>query len=217
MKKAIAILLLIVLCLTYAVSLSETSDELTFQEIPWFSSPEETASHLFETGFISGELKGNKIAELYKVQSVLSSSFIGIDPADENVPYTFQSGRISPVTSRLQRLKIAPAMLAETIAGQTPSWLHLDFTAEPEKPQLVECCFSFKSDGYDEKAVYNALVQAHGEPDVVKDKNRISIWLGDKNTLILFRKKEIIYASLDGLALADTAGLPVEETADAGF
>lgn len=217
MKKAIAALLMIVLCLTYAVSLSEASNELTFQEIPWFSSPEETVLHLFKTGFISSELTGNKIAELHTIQSVLSGSFIGIDPADENVPYTFQSGKIAPVTSRLQRLKISPAMLAETIAGQTPSWLHLDFTAEPEKPQLVECCFSFKSDGYDEKAVYDALVQTHGEPDVIKDKNRISIWLGDNNTIILFRKKDIIYASLDGLALADIVGLPVEEPAGAGL
>ena len=217
MKKAIAALLMIVLCLTYAVSLSEASDELTFQGITWLSSPEEAVQHLFEAGFISSELTGNKITELYKIQSVLSDSFIGTDPADETIPYTFQSGKIAPVTSRLQRLKVSPAMLAETIGDQTPSWLHLDFTAEPEKPRLVECCFSFKSNGYDEKAVYDALVQAYGEPDAVKDKNRISIWLGDNNTIIIFRKKEIIYASLDGLALADTAGLPVEETASPDF
>ena len=217
MKRTIAALLMIVLCFTYAFSLSEASDELTFQGIPWFSSPEEAALHLFETGFISSELTGNKITELYKIQSTLSDSFIGTDPADETVPYTFQSGKITPVTSRLQRLKISPAMLAETIAGQTSSWLHLDFTAEPDKPQLVECCFSFKSDGYDEKAVYDTLVQTYGEPDAVKDKNRISIWLGDNNTIILFRKKEIVFASLDGLALADIAGLPVEETTDTDF
>ena len=217
MKKAIAALLMIVLCLTFAASLSEASDELTFQGIPWLSSPEEAVLHLFETGFISSELTGNKITELYEIQSVLSASFIGTDPADENVPYTFQSGKIAPVTSRLQRLKIPAAMLAETIAGQTPSWLHLDFTAEPEKPQLVECCFSFKSNDYDEKAVYDALVLSYGEPAVMKDKNRISIWLGDHNTIIIFRKKEIIYASLDGLALADVAGLPVEDTAGTDF
>ena len=217
MRKAVAVLLMIVFCFACAVSPAEEFGELTFQGIPWFSSPEEAVLHLFETGFMNSELTGNKITELYQIQPVLSGSFIGADPADENVPYTFQSGKITPVTSKLQRLKIPPAKLAQTIAGQTPSWLHLDFTAEPEKPRLVECCFSFKSGDYDEKAVYDALVQAYGEPDAVKDRNRISIWLGDNNTIIVFRKKDLIFASLDGLTLAENVGLSGKETADTGL
>ena len=83
MRKAVAVLLMIVFCFACAVSPAEEFGELTFQGIPWFSSPEEAVLHLFETGFMNSELTGNKITELYQIQPVLSGSFIGADPADE--------------------------------------------------------------------------------------------------------------------------------------
>ena len=52
MKKGIAWILLLILCLSWTVSLAETSKELTFQDIPWFSSPEEASKILVKSGFV---------------------------------------------------------------------------------------------------------------------------------------------------------------------
>lgn len=67
MKKAFVFLFLFIFCFSCAASLAEEPAELTYMDIPWYSTPEEISDALVEAGFIPKfwTLDGLELAESY--------------------------------------------------------------------------------------------------------------------------------------------------------
>ena len=215
MKRLAFNIFLVVFLSIVCVSAAE-HQELTFQNIPWYSSPEESCQFLIDLGFIDSMPSKTKIEKINNAEGTLRDSHIARDKS-KAVPYTIKSGKATPLTEKLQLLTFSGHMIQKTIAQQELSWIHFLYTLEPQNPQLVECYIDFKAKKFDQKAVYNALVEKYGKPSETKDKKKVHVWLGDNNTIIVMRDRIVAFATIDGLTLADSFSLPKTEKDDTGF
>ena len=227
MKRLISALMLIVLFLSCTAALAEEENELTCQDVPWFSTPEKASAILMGSGFIDKQFSNKNLNnhifanELKKkTGNYYFNSSIGTDPDNDICPYAYASDRYPPLTTKLQTILVS--RLPKTIAQQVISRFWLMFTPGPDKPQLVECMIAFKSrKKADTNAILNALQEAYGTP--ISDKNKTYIWLGSNNTIVLFypKKASVVFATLDGLAMAESYDIeipgPTPAPEDSGF
>ena len=227
MKRIVSCLLLIILCMTCVSAQTEGAAELICQNVPWFSTPEETSAILLEAGFIKKGFGKEQMDQVFtgnwskKQKKAYASSSIGLDSKDTKCPYTLTSKSNPALTNKLRLITIR-SKLPKTIAKQTIASFRLYFTPDEENPQLVQCRITFKLNP-DLNAIQDALEKAYGKPTATK--KRVKIWLGPNNTIVLFNsyrgKPDVIFATLDGLALAESYDVEIKEAAeeieDTGF
>ena len=197
-----------------ACALAKDTKEITFQGVPWFSSPSDVNKVLGESGFTNG--KAFRVRTL-KDKSSLLKSHIAKYSKDKKVPYKFSdSKKDTTITTKL--LKQWQNNVKKTIAKQQVERFYAYYTAEPDNPRLVEFLITLsKNDGkYDQKAIYNALKKAFGKPTTVRDGKEY-IWLGKNNTIAILKQTNVVFATLDGLEYAETIELDFDEPEDTGF
>lgn len=230
MKRLFVFALIIVLCFTCVTShAEETRKEITFQQIPWFSSPKDTIQALSDSGMINTgiipciEWFDREIKKFNNGEGHLYKSSFEYDDENPSAPYTTISYRAEhPYLSRkLQLLMISSAHIKKTIADQLIQSIDLYFTCEKGNPRFVECDIYFRDEQFDKDAVYAALVSAFGEPIATKYDGLMSIWMGENNTICIHSTISVCFASLDGLAQAESVIIeteePVVENHDTGF
>lgn len=227
MKKLIAILSLFVFCFSFAASNADEPKELLFQSVPWFSTPEEASQILLDAGFISKAFDSEQIGKdsttksrVRKGGSPYTECSIAADPKDKKCPYTYVSDKYPALTGKLEYISVRG--LPKTIAKQKIKSLNLYFTPDAENRQLVQCKLVLEL-RHDTKAIRNALEEAYGKPSAIKNK-KYYIWLGANNTIVLYNtqnsKPFVIFASIDGLNLAESYEVEITEPAepdDTGF
>lgn len=218
MKKATAWLLLFVLMLACAYTQAEDTRELTFLDIPWFSSPKEVSDILVNSGFLSAGFSEKQINAYAPQQAknengvTYAKSNVGSYPSDPECPYTFESKGRPTLTRKLSTVHDY-THLRGIIGGKRAAGLILYFTSDEENRQFVECRIGC-SKGCDPDAVLEELKESYGEPTTSRG-NVEHVWLGDNNTILIYfmRKNIIIYATIDGLKLADTYDINVPDDA----
>ena len=227
-RRCLAFLLLFLFCFPCVASQAEEEKkELTFQDVPWLSSPEEVNSILTKSGFISKAFKPQNIGhEMQAGGNYYRFSMFGYDADDPECPYTRSSEENPPLTKKLQRAWLVNN-LPKTIAKQKIKSLSLFFTPDPKDRKLVECLLIFSARKKDDQnAILSALEDAYGDPTAVKTikkKKNIYIWLGANNTIVMYthdRESYVCFATLDGLALAESHDIVIpesEEPEDTGF
>ncbi len=221
MKKIAVFLLILVIFLPIVVVHADSTKELTCQGIPWFSTPEEASSILFNAGFISKEFGENDINKGTQTRLFIKKkgypylySSVGTDPEDKDYPYTYISEKNPTLTRKLQAVEIRK--LPKTIAGAKVSSFYLYFTPEAEDRQLVECKITFKDDkSYDRDKIIEALETAYGKRTTVKIKY-VHLWVGVNNTIVIFNSKlkNVTFATIDGLNLAEAYDVEIPETSE---
>lgn len=213
MKRVVSVILFISLMMTLACAFADGTKEITFQGIPWFSSPEEVTGLLGESGFIDRKPFGVRKAN---DRDSLFNSNIAKYSKDKKTPYKYVTlVKDEKITTKLLRQWIS--QVEKTIAKQTVSFMFAYYTAEPDNPQLVEIAISLKSPdgGSDPKSIYDALEKALGKPKS-KRKNEY-VWLGDNNTIAILNRNNVVFATLTGLEYAETIDLGFDEPEDTGF
>ena len=139
-------------------------------------------------------------------------------------PYTFNDDIFSsadnkkhkPLSTKLNLFPLWRDEIQKTIAKQTILRIYLLFTNEPKGPRFVECGIELDYEQFNSKAVYDALVKAFGKPAANKNKKEY-VWLGKNNTVAVFKGREVAFATLDGLKIAESVDVPKQEKEDAGF
>lgn len=222
MKRIIALVLFFGLCFSCVASSADKTKELTFQGIPWYSSPKKTYDLLWSKGFLAHSdvinvIVESKILLLNAGESYKAESNIFHTEYYSDFPYTtsidWHSGTIA---NNLQSADIYDCYLEKTIAKQQLSGITIYFTSKIKKPQLIECDVGFAS-GYDEPAILKALISAYGKPNITRNEIGESIWVGDKNTVIFYCAGRVVFATLDGLKKASKIKPPASDKGNAGF
>ena len=210
MKKLLALLTLIVLLFSCTVVYADGTKELTFQGVHWFTSPDEAIKSLKSSGFVDS-------GATVSVQATAKDgsafySHIQAYKKDKKVPYSYNYKVNSALADGLQSQTLWSDKLCKTIAKQTIKNVSLLYTADTKNPQLVEVCIWFdKDDGYDMKAVYDALVSAFGKPNASR-KSKEYVWLGNNNTIAVLYNNDVVFATLDGLTSIGSAPADIEDT-----
>lgn len=197
MKKFLSLVIVLVIVFTMTSVMAE--NELTFQGVPWFSSPDETIKHLTGSQFIAnGQSPALQTA---KKDGTDFFSHIGVYKKDKKVPYRYVFKKEDAFANNLLNQTVWDNGLCATIAKQTIKNVSFFYTAT-DNPQLIEVCIWFDKDaGYELKAVYDALVSAYGKPNASRyDKEYI--WLGANNTIVILYNNDVVFATLDGLSFA---------------
>ena len=215
MKKTLAIIVMIVITLLCVYALAEGAKEITFQGVPWFSSPKEVTKLLGKSGFTNG--KSFNVKKLTDSKS-LSRSNIAYYNEDEEVPYKYSrsSEDVSLTTKLLSQWQ---NNVKKTIAQHEVHFLNAYYTAETKKPQLVEFEMTLRDpEGghFDEDAIYSALESAFGEPKVRRNGKEY-IWLGENNTIAILNRSHVVFATLSGLEYAESIELNLKTVEDTGF
>ena len=211
MKKLLAVLTLIVLLFSCTVVYADGTKQLTFQGVPWYSTPDEAIKFLKNSGFVDNGASVPSVQVTAKDGSSFYSH-IGTYKKDKKVPYTYNYKVNSALADGLQSQTLWSDKLCKTIAKQTIKNVSLLYTSDTKNPQLVEVCIWFdKDDGYDIKAVYDALVSAFGKPNASR-KSKEYVWLGDNNTIAVLYNNDVVFATLDGLTSIGTAPADIEDT-----
>ena len=222
MKRIIASLLIMILCFSCATVLADEPAELTCLDIPWFSTPKEASDILVKAGIIfRGVAFGEKDINTYPTLQnnkdengvIRITSNIAADPKDQDCPYMYNldPDRCTPLSRKLATIWLVKGIngkyLDNRIAG-----IILNFTSDKENRQLVECVIAM-SGGADQEDVLAALEKTYGKPTVEKRKQYI--WLGANNTIMIcytpHRQTQIVFATIDGLNLAETYDIQVPE------
>lgn len=210
MKKWILIPLIVLLILCVSPVLSE-SKELTFQGVPWGSSPNDAIKSLTDAGFVE---KG-RTPEMQETQKDGSSFFshIGGYKKDKNTPYRYVYKPKDSCAVNLKNQTLWSNRLCTTIAKQDIRNVSLMYVQAPDGPQLTEVCIWFddKDSVYSIDAVYDALVTAYGKPDASR-KGKEYVWLGANNTVCILYNNDVVFASLDGLAKTGTFTAEMKDT-----
>lgn len=231
MKRFIAGLLVLIFSCSCTLAFADDPKEITFQGIPWFSSPQEVSALLYESGFTGFEFgdiakdiftasaRENKLKRRGNPYAV---SLVGYDASNKNCPYTYASEKNLPITSKLREMHFSQSYkFLKTIAKQRVTSMRLYFTPDADNPQLVQCAVYFASDKGYKDAIINALKEAFGKP--VSEKNKCYIWMGENDTIAMFypKNKCVIFATIDGLELAETYDVEIPEASsepeDTGF
>ncbi len=222
MKRIFASLLILILCLSCTISLAEEPAELTWLDIPWFSTPKEASNILVKAGIITrGVAFGEKDINTYPTLQnkkdengvICVTSNIAADPKDPDCPYMYN---LDPDRCTSLSRKLATIWLMKGINGiyldNRIAGIILNFTSDKENRQLVECVVAM-SRGAKQEDVLAALKQTYGEPAVEKRKQYI--WLGANNTIMICCKPNsqtyVVFATIDGLNLAETYDIQVPE------
>lgn len=217
MKKAIVYLLVITLSLSFYLNcMAEEQNEYTFQNIPWFSAPEDCIQSLLDIGFINkagAKQCSIEIKRINESENGLFNSKITFDK--ELGHYTICFGGKIPITKKLQKLTVSLSQIQKTIANQEITWMRFMYTLEPNNPRLVECCLSFEGQDYNAETVFDALIVAYGEPTTTD--NGEYIWQGANNTIIIQNKGIVVFATLNGLQIAESFDMIGDEKEDTGF
>ena len=217
MKKIIALLFLFVFCFSCAVSLAEEPVEITYQDIPWFSSPEEASSILIKEGFLTqsmafGEKNINNLlqAKIEKYGFAWVPSNIGVNTDDPECPYSYcDSKRYTPITKKLSQIWVAAGIKGK-IADKRISAMGFYFTMDEKNRQLVEILIGCRQASQDD--ILKTLEEAYGKATAERN-NREYVWLGANNTIIIYHVKKscIVFATLDGLNQADAYDIEIPE------
>ena len=127
---------------------------------------------------------------------------------------SFSDSKRAAAIGTLCRLSVKS--INKTIAGREVYSMNCKFTNDQDNPQLIECSIIFR-DGKKESVnqIHEALVARYGEPTV--SGNIECVWLGANNTVIVHKESILIFATLDGLALADSFAVEKEPKKDVGF
>ena len=215
MRRIVAFVVLIAITFMCIYSVAEEAKEITFQGVPWFSSPDEVTKLLGESGFTSG--RAFDIQKL-KNKDSLSNSNIASYKKDKKVPYTYSnSTKDKKLSTKL--LDQWQNHVEKTLAKHKVHFLTAYYTAEPNNPQLVEFEMTLRDpDGgdYDKKVIYDALVSAYGKPKASRSGKEY-IWLGENNTIAILNKNHVVFATLSGLEYAEAIELNLEVAEDTGF
>lgn len=214
MKKLLAFVVLIVISIMCTFSFADEAKEITFQGVPWFSSPDEVTQLLGESGFTNG--KSFSITKLKNEES-LSDSNIALYSKDKKVPYKYANSKDKKLSTKL--LDQWQNHVEKTLAKHKVSFLNAYYTAEPNNPQLVEFEMTLRNPdggGYDKKVIYNALESAFGKPKASRSGKEY-VWLGENNTIVILNRNHIVFATLSGLEYAETIELNLKTAEDTGF
>lgn len=214
MRKLIVFITTLVMICCLCIS-AVYADELTFQGIPWYSSPDETVKCLTDIGIVNANEYIFPVKE-YTDKDSLSASHIGAYKKDKKIPYCYTFKKESSITNKLLEQWISNGKIGKTIASQEVKSLTLMYT--PDDQCLVEICIWFNGDSYDIKAVYNALVSVYGKPNANR-KDKEYVWIGDNNTIVILYKNDVVFATIDGLNEAEAVDLGFESDVggDIGF
>lgn len=213
MKRSVFFLTVLAILILCVSVIAEETKEITFQDIPWFSSPEEVNKLLKDSGFTDG-----KVMITDKIEDKeFSHSNIAKYNADTKTPYKYSNNtKDERITYKL--ISHWHPRTQKTIAKQKVDFLYAYYTADPENPQLVEISMYLKNPNgdYELKPVYDALETAFGKP-VTNRNGKEYIWLGANNTIVILNNRSVVFASLDGLEYAETIDVDIEEPEDTGF
>lgn len=219
MKKAIIWLLLIALLIAPTATIAEEKgepEELSFQGIPWFSSPNDAVEALIDLGFIDKKSSHSKIniGAMTKEDRLGSCIYISeTDPTTVSLMPFPDSIRAASVGTICEH-KIRKSN--KTIAGQDISSIELKFTRDQKDPKLVECFIIFNfGKKENSKLIDDALITRYGDPDFIE--NGESVWFGAQNTVIIHNEAMLVFATLDGLELANSFAVEEEQKEDTGF
>lgn len=217
MKKSIACLLIVILCLSFTVSLAAKPPEALFQEIPWYSSPGEAIQILYQKDFLDENDKSTKrmIDNIDGVSLRDSKSYLESSSENKKMPYAYNSNRNNALSTNLKHLRIGKKGIKKTIAKQEITEIDLQFWDDNGELKLVECAINFNTD-LDAKELYNALAKIYGKPKATMFKTQRALWYGDNNTVVLKSYSHIIFATLDGInsSMASVPEEPEKEDAD---
>ena len=215
MKRIVAFIVLLTITFMCVYAIAEEAKEITFQGVPWFSSPKEVTKLLGKSGFTNG--KSFNVTKLKDAES-LSKSRIAYYDEDKEVPYKYaRNSEDVRLTTKL--LSQWQNNVKKTIAKHEIDFLNAFYTADSKKPQLVEFEMTLRSPDngdYDQNAIYDALVSAFGEPKANR-KGQEFVWLGENDTIAILNRNYIVFATLSGLEYAQTIELNIKVAEDTGF
>ncbi len=218
----------------------EEPEGITFQGIPWCSSPEKGIQCLIDSGFIDeGSNSWNsRIQSLYKPESSFSDSSIYYDE-NSSFGYSIFCNRIKSknripvpdkrVSTKLRKLEIQGKNILKTIAKQEIAVIDLMFSVETGTLQLVEVAVHFNSGKNVKKELDSALQTAYGKPVTAKKAQAghgATAWLGDENTFVIHYEGYVVFAKMNKLEAAGNiekkviitpTPKPTQEKEDTGF
>jgi hypothetical protein len=207
MKIRILFILVTVLFVTSFLCAGSAETELTFQGIPWYSSPNDVIKLLVNAGFTDG----NQYPALQDSQNNGDPFFshIGAYAKDKKVPYRYVfKEKDTCATNLTNQTYWSPD---STIAKQTIRNISFMYVSDQGGQRLVEVCVWFDKDAdYDMAAVYDALVTAYGEPCAARNGKEY-VWLGENSSIAILYNNDVVFALLDGLSLRPA------EMKDTGF
>lgn len=218
MKKKAFCFLLFLFIFICSISLANEPEELIFQDIPWFSSPNEAIEILLQKGFLDENDNSVKrmIENPDKVHFSDTSSYLESNN-DKKFPYAYNSNRYNALSNNLKRIRLRADAIIKTIAKQEIHSITLQFWDDQGVLKLTECALDFNTDDTNAKSIYDALVKAYGKPKANKNKAQKAIWYGSNNTIILKSYSNVIYATLDGIKLSIESTPAEPEKEDSGF
>ncbi len=191
----------------------EEPEGITFQGIPWCTSPEKAIQYLIDSGFIDegSNRWSSKIQSLYKPESSFSDSSVFYDE-NSTFGYSIFCNRINSknrvpvpdkrVSTKLRKLEIQEKNILKTIAKQEITAIDLMFSVESGTLQLVEVAVHFKYSKNVKKELDSALQTAYGKPITAKKAQAghgSTAWPGDANTLVIHYDDYVVFAKMNKL------------------
>lgn len=208
---------------------------ITFQKIPWNSSPEETVQILIESGIIedNNQIRRRIIGLNSNPYSSLEESWFYYGSSKKE-PYTYKHKKNDKTLSdKLKVLSIDRSYIQKTIGKQEIEKLSFKYSLESGSPQLVELSILFKKQeaNQDSEALLSVLKSSYGEPSITekkKDGRNYHIWYGEYDTIVALYNypmnkgsdgkivntgnySSVYFANIVGLILSDSAEIPATE------